>query len=366
MTPKAPTVGFPPPQTVPTIIQPSSACIARATKLITEGRKIEAIKEIRTETNMNLYEAKEIVDRIAALLKVASPKPQEQVQVQPSVSHTAKSLPPSPLEKVSTSGMHYLAPTIIKRMRQGLYPFLYGAPGAGKTTLMQIIAKEAELDFLLIPGSLDMLRSEILGTLNPIAQPGQPRFNPAHFFEIWANGGIVLFDECGNAAGSFLNILNAALANVEIRFPDGSRITKHPHCYLVFADNSTLHGDDERYPERQDAGGAFRNRLYYMEFKYDTELERKIVADICPGPRGEAWINFVHEIRPIVERAELPIAASPRFAYAGAKILAYEERLTLDIMRDICNGALYEGLRPSVIEQVKKDVERVMSNYARY
>jgi len=177
---------------------------------------------------------------------------------------------------IDTSGLHNQAKTILTRLKQGMYPFLHGAPGAGKTTLCQQIADRSKLEFLLIPCSQDMLRSEILGTKNPLTGD----YYASKFFELWTNGGLILFDECGLAPGVFLNLLNAAMANKEITFPNGQRVTKHPNCFIVFADNSNLWGTDARFPERQDAGSAFRNRLFYIRFEYDTTLEGEIVSSI--------------------------------------------------------------------------------------
>lgn len=183
---------------------------------------------------------------------------------------------------ISLDSYHCQTRTILTLMQAGLYPFLHGAPGAGKTHLAMQLAQETRLPFVLLPCSPDMLRSEILGTRNPLAMPGTPSYQPSAFFDAWCNGGIIMFDECGNAPGSFLNLLNSALAQNSILFPSGisQPVTKHKNCYIIFADNSNLWGDDPKYPERQDAGSAFRNRLWYVKFDYDTALETRVVSSI--------------------------------------------------------------------------------------
>lgn len=247
-------------------------------------------------------------------------------------------------------GMHMQCSEVISVWKQGEYPFLYGAPGAGKTTLIQQVAEQCQLDFLLIPCSQDMLRSEVLGTKNPL----NGEYYPSHFYHCWRNGGIVLFDEVGLAAGTFLNLLNGALAQHELRFPNGDRIKKHEHCFIAFADNSNLWGTDPIFSERQDAGGAFRDRLTYIQFQYDTKLELHVIGKILDSVRGIRWHDYVLRVRAIVSAHSLPIFASPRFAFKGAKALKNGSTL-----EQVLDRILFQGLSPDVIGEVKREILNV-------
>lgn len=258
--------------------------------------------------------------------------------------------PPHILDAVRCQiGMHYQCADVVSILKQGEYPFLHGAPGAGKTTLILQIAEQCQLDPLLIPCSQDMLRSEILGTKNPLTG----EYYPSHFYHIWKSGGVVLFDETGLAPGVFLNLMNAALAQHELRFPNGERIKKHANCFICFADNSNLWGTDPLFPERQDAGSAFRDRLTYLKFEYDVKLERHIIGMILGDITGLRWHDRVLKIREIVQaHDEIPVFASPRFAIKGAKALkagvpfaAIIDRLLLQgLSEDVCGTVRREVL----------------------
>ena len=344
-----PTPTQPPPQ-IQAPVEPIEPLTRTEREYIEWGETINAIKAIRVRTNYcGLKEAKDAVDRYRGELLNAQPK----TPAQPAIPTAPIAPPPHILDAVNTSDLHYQASEILALMAMGQYPFLYGSPGAGKTTLMSMIAERANLPFLLIPCSGDMLRSEILGTKNPL-QNGQ--YTPAKFHDVWTNGGVVLFDETGLARGEFLNLLNAALAQKEIHFPDGIAIKKHRHCFIVFADNSNLWGTDPKFPERQDAGSAFRNRLAYVKFHYDEALELRILTSINPVLAGN-WHKQVLKIREVIKTNDIPVSASPRFAFAALPYLVRFGYSRKNILR-CCELSLFEGLSEDVIGVAITAIER--------
>lgn len=264
--------------------------------------------------------------------------------------------PPHILDAVTCGqkNMHYQCERIVRKLKQGKYPFLHGSPGAGKTTLVLQIAEAAKLEPVLIPCSPDMLRSEVIGNKSPLSG----EYFPVPFYEAWKNGGVVLFDEVGLAPGSFLNMLNAALAQQELRFPSGERIQRNAHCFIVFADNSNLWGRDDQFPERQDAGAAFRDRLTYIKFEYDNTLQETILRNILGPIQGPRWHAYTIRVRAILETGNdgnrVGIFASPRFAIAGAIALRAG-----DTLEEVLEEALYQGLPNEVIEAIKREVNNV-------
>ncbi len=180
-----------------------------------------------------------------------------------------------------------------------------------------------------------MLKSEITGSVSPLNQI----YMRTIFRNAWENGGLVLFDECGLAPGAFLNVLNSALEQKIICFPDGQTIKIHENCFLCFADNSTLYGNDSLYPERTDVGGAFRDRLTYVEFPYDEALELQILIHKFGGSllRAQKWHNVVKTIRRDLANLGIPIFASPRFAYKSAiwfqRGLEFEKIMSMELYR---------------------------------
>lgn len=260
-----------------------------------------------------------------------------------------------PFDCVSLTGKHTLAKTILECFRMGEYPFIHGAPGAGKTHLMQSLAVEASLPFLLNTFSNDSLTSEIKGSKSPL----NGMYHRTAFRELWEHGGVILFDEVCLAPGAFLNVLNAAMSQGLICFPDGETIHKNPHCYIAFADNSNGWGNDPIYPERQDIGGAFRNRLTYIKFEYDTKLEKQIIANIFGSVmRAECWHSAILAMRSIVAPMMSPIVVSPRFAYRAAKFY----KCDMD-PKFIFESCLREGLPDDIWNPVWDKVKQYAKSY---
>lgn len=282
------------------------------------------------------------------------PKPIETPKSTPTVESVIQSAPIEPKALASDitdkiiidNSKHNMTGIIKLRLRQRKYPFLYGAPGAGKTHLMESIAKDMGLNFCLISCSSDMFKSEILGSRSPITGD---YFDTA-FRQAWEHGGLILLDEVGLASGAFLNVMNAGLAQKSILFPDKKLVAMHSQCFIAFADNSALYGNDPMFPERQDAGGAFRDRITYVKFEYDLELERRILTIMFDGDttRASKWHSAVLAMRQQLSALNIPVFASPRFAYASAD--DFKHGVSFDT---IISQNLLKGINGDIEAQVK-------------
>lgn len=258
-------------------------------------------------------------------------------------------------DKITLEGKHYQTSIIKKLMAMREYPFLYGAPGAGKTHLVTSLANDMSLDCVIISCSPDMFKSEILGAVSPVTG----NYHGTAFLKAWSSGGVILFDEVGLAPGSFLNVLNAGLAQKEIRFPDGKRVKIHKDCFILFADNSALYGNDPLFPERQDAGTAFRDRIAYVKFEYDVNLEDRIIQGIYEDhSRAKNWHTAVLSMRVAVDSLNVPIFVSSRFAYASAK--AFKTGFSFNEVIDLY---LLRGINGDIGSLVKKAIAELKGNY---
>lgn len=211
-------------------------------------------------------------------------------------------------------GKHKVVKKIKRRLRRRKFCFLHGAPGAGKSYLADQLAQDMNIRFLPISTSEDMFKSELIGSKSPVSG----NFIETLFYDFWKNSGLVLIDESGIANGSFLNVMNNALANKKLTFPSGETVTMHEHFFIMFADNSNLWGDDPLFPERQDAGGAFRDRLVYCKTEYDEDIELMVCIERFEGDerRAKRWHDVIKRMRRAMP-SDLPIFISPRFAYAA-------------------------------------------------
>lgn len=256
-------------------------------------------------------------------------------------------------DKIKLNGKHKETARVQRILRNRAYPFLYGNPGAGKTHLIKSLAEDMGLDFVLISCAPDMLKSEITGSRSPLnGEYYRTAFRNA--WETCKNGGVILFDEAGLAPGSFLNVLNSAMEQRIICFPDLETVKMHSDCFLCFADNSALYGNDNLYPERGDAGGAFRDRLTYVDFTYDEALELMILTNIMQSlENASVWHEIVLDIRKVTQASGVPIFASPRFAYRAAKWILEQVPWSL-----ICEEELWRGQTQDNISLVRSFVEK--------
>lgn len=254
---------------------------------------------------------------------------------------------------ISINNKHKATKWIKTILRHRKYPFLHGSPGAGKTHLILSLAAEMKLPSLLVTCATDMLKSELLGTKSPL----NFLYSASKFRQLWQNGGLVLFDECGLAPGAFLNLLNSAMEQKIIDFPDGEQIPMHRDFFMCFADNSTLYGNDPLFPERMDVGGAFRDRLTYVDFGYDTDIEALVIAMRFEGDVRKAldWHKKVLCLRSELSKLDVPVFASPRFAYASAVWM----QAGVD-METIVKAELLRGVATDIVNIARPSIERCL------
>ena len=271
----------------------------------------------------------------------------------------------------TTKLLHFQAELVIDEWKINRYPFLYGAPGSGKTKMLQNFAedlfpvtltspKRDYTPFLLITCDKELSRTTLLGSESPL----NGKYYGSKFRKIWENGGVILFDEVGNCTGSFVNMLNSMIEQKYIDWPDGISSKMHEHCYIAFADNTNLWGNNPLYPERENLGSAFRNRLSFLEFEYDVRLEDQICAILLHDvPLFDRWLKLVRKARLICADPTSPIevSASPRVAYAGAAKLqfALDHGRTINraLIMHILTTYLFEGLPKDAIGQAVAKIQ---------
>lgn len=242
-------------------------------------------------------------------------------------------------DKIIIDNKHKVANWVKIILRHRRYPFLHGSPGGGKNHLVDSLARDMGLPYLIVTCATDMLKSELLGTKSPLLV-GKDAYSESKFRRLWEHGGLVLFDECGLAPGAFLNILNSAMEQKVIDFPDGEQVPMHKDFFMVFTDNSTLYGNDPRFPERGDVGGAFRDRLTYVKFEYDTNIEALVIAMRLNGNVRLAldWHKKVLCLRSELDKLDVPVFASSRFAYNAALWMAAGVDLKTIIESELLRG----------------------------
>ncbi len=257
---------------------------------------------------------------------------------------------------ITLEGKHEQIVKIKLLLKKRKYPFLYGAPGAGKSHLAIQIADDMKLDCILCSCSNDMFKSELLGSVSPISG----NYYATAFRKAWEHGGVILLDEVALAAGAFVNLLNSALAQKELRFPDGRRVKMHENTFILFADNSAGYGNDPLFPERQDLGTAFRDRPAFIEFRYDERLELSILTSRFKSQERAARFHLaIKGMRLELAKLAVPVFASPRFAYESAELMQDDSFSFLEC----CEMLLLRGINGDIKSLVVPIINKFNQRY---
>lgn len=213
---------------------------------------------------------------------------------------------------------HAVYPKVFKMVQCGVHVWLRGPAGSGKTHLAKQIAQGlGDLPYGHVSLTQTMTDSKLLGYMD-----ANGRLVRTVFRDIFEHGGVFLFDECDNGNPNVLNVLNAALANGTMAFPDGM-VSKHANCYIIAAANTFGTGADSQYVGRMQLDGAFMNRFRKVPMPIDEHMEETLMLSYGANEAdARAHLARVRQIRAKAEELKIKVVISPRNAIDGAKLLA--------------------------------------------
>lgn len=186
--------------------------------------------------------------------------------------------------------------------------WLAGPAGSGKTTAAENVAKALGLPFHF-NGAIDN-EYKLLGFTD-----ANGKIVSRPFREAYQNGGVYLFDEVDRSLPGALLAFNAALANGQCDFPDGT-ISRHPDCAIIAAGNTWGLGGTTQYVGAMKQDAAFTDRFAFLQWDTDETLE----MNACPD---SGWCGYVQHVRKRVREAGVQgIIVSPRASFIGASLLA--------------------------------------------
>lgn len=215
--------------------------------------------------------------------------------------------------------------------------YIWGAAGAGKTTMASQIAT------LLTSGALEVIQC---GKLSPESSlkgfvDGHGNKQEQRFIEALQRECIIFLDEFDRWPSHLTTLLNSTLANgyIDARGHEKT-ITRHEKCYILAAGNTTMRGRDEYFPEAIAQEFSTIDRFFYFHVEYDVELERGIAKSI--NPKSNPWVKWVQKLRPEVMTGKHgKVVATPRASYEGAKLLLNARSLTVE---QIADGTVFKGI----------------------
>ncbi|BBF92660.1 AAA family ATPase [Blastochloris tepida] len=204
---------------------------------------------------------------------------------------------------------HKKLPTLVKSLAAGLHVMLVGPAGSGKTTGAEQAAEALGRE-IRIQGAATGAH-EFLGFLD-----AHGRYQSTPFRDAFEHGHVFVADELDASDPSALLVINAALANGVMAFPDQREpIKRHPDFRFVGTANTFGSGANRVYVGRSQLDAATLDRFAFIEWNYDEKLERALAGD-------DAWTDRVQALRKAADAEKVRAVISPRASIMGAKLIA--------------------------------------------
>lgn len=208
--------------------------------------------------------------------------------------------------KKSISRQHYLLPVVLKMLttqdRYGnrLNVALVGPTGTGKTRMCINAAEALDCEFILQPFNPQTTKSDLMGY-----NDASGNYVSSSFYKAFKDGLLFIADEFDAANPAVATILNAAVSNRTVTFPNGETVTAHENFRAIFCMNTYGTGGDDRYVGRNRLDVATLDRLVYVHIPLDPGLEAALVGipdvqspplDIEQGGFFENEREILHEV----------------------------------------------------------------------
>jgi hypothetical protein len=207
-----------------------------------------------------------------------------------------------------------------------LCPMLVGPAGSGKTTACKDAATAIGRAFYMT-GAVTGAH-EFLG-YNDAAG----KYHGTAFRQAFERGGLFLMDEADRSDPSAMLVLNSALANRIMAFPDRAEpIAAHPDFLAIVAANTYGRGADRLYVGANQMDAATNDRFAMLAWDYDEALERSLAGD-------DAWTAYIQAARRAAMDAKMRVVISPRASMGGALY----RRAGVDF-EAVCDLVLWKGL----------------------
>jgi cobaltochelatase CobS len=224
--------------------------------------------------------------------------------------------------------------------------FLVGPAGTGKTTMVSQAADALGLDFHAENLTAATTEYALKGF-----KDANSKYVPTKLREFFQNGGVYLLDEIDNANPNVLGVLNSALSNGFMAFPD-AMVKKHENFIAVAAGNTYGNGATAEYVGRNPIDGATLDRFAFFNVDIDESVEDAMLAGYAlPSATASCWVKAVRQSRQNVAEAGLRVIVSPRATANGAALLAQG----MD-MNKVYAATVLKGAKQDQVEKIRQGV----------
>lgn len=257
--------------------------------------------------------------RVLELIDQHAPKPEPYVK-----GYTFK----TESQTFKTEGrQHAYFPLVVAALATRQHVWLVGPAGGGKTSMVSKAAETLGLQHRAISVCGQTTKSDLLGFID-----AHGVYRSTAFREAFEQGLVFLLDEADNGNANVLAVLNAALANGEMTFPDKT-VKRHADFVCVACANTFGGGATSQYVGRNPIDAATLDRFFFVAMPYDEGLEASFIGiegvaspafDLGEGGTVDklTWFKTVQTARANAEKNAIKAVVSPRATIAGDKLSA--------------------------------------------
>jgi len=286
----------------------------------------------------------DVVDPIAMDNAVALSRLNDKIEaLQPKVTQIVIKDRPT----VTLKGVQHMAfGDIMMSIAARCNTFLVGPAGTGKTTMVSQVADALGLSFHAENLTAATTEYALKGF-----KDANSNYVPTKLREFFQNGGVYLLDEIDNANPNVLGVLNSALSNGFMAFPDGM-VAKHPDFIAVAAGNTYGNGATAEYVGRNPIDGATLDRFAFFNVDIDESVEDAMLAGYgLPTATATVWLEAVRRSRINVATSGLRVIVSPRATANGAGLLAQGMDMT-----KVYQATVLKGAKQDQVEKIRQGV----------
>jgi len=227
-------------------------------------------------------------------------------------------------EEAKTTGRreHAFFPLIVACLQAGVHTWLVGPAGSGKTSVVGAAASLLGKEHRAVSVCAQTTKTDLLGFIDATGV-----YRSTAFREAFEKGFVFCLDEADNGNPNVLAVLNAALANGEMTFPD--RTVKRGDGFVCVACANTWGtGASGGYVGRNQIDAATLDRFFFLELPLDEGLEASFLGfsdipspafDLQEGdvPSSRAWLECVRLARRNAEKYSLKVMIGTRAVIMG-------------------------------------------------
>lgn len=241
---------------------------------------------------------------------------------------------------------HAQFPKVLSALGARLSIMMVGPAGTGKTTIASRAADALGLDFSSKSCTSQTTESSLVGFINAAGH-----YVTTEFRKRFEMGGVFLLDEVDNANPNVLGVLNSALANGEMAFPDGM-VKRHADFVCVAAGNTYGNGATAEYVGRNPIDAATKDRFVFVDIHIDEDVERAMLDSIdLDAQVASRWLDIVRSARRNVANYGLKVVVSPRATMYGATLLGAGWHL-----QDVVDATLLKGAKADQTAKIMEGI----------